>query len=280
MKNGLNRMLCLLSKEFWLYLGTSIGISFFILIFKPFPIDDMDFDNRKTFISGLGAIVFLNIFLLRTVIRSLKEDHISGYQEFSYLNLINVLIIWILNIITFIIYLKFAGQLLISYYLFFKLTLIGLAPPLILAFYDKFQDLKHQIEALHIVAIIKQKKLDSYEKEHQNQSIEFVSENKHDVIRLLTIDIQFVKSSDNYVEINYIEEGKLKKRLVRNTLRNVELQLKPFGNFVRCHRNCIVNICHVENISTYCKNHTLTIKDNNENLPVSRQYLLKIKEAI
>jgi DNA-binding LytR/AlgR family response regulator len=125
-----------------------------------------------------------------------------------------------------------------------------------------------------------QRKIGKYEVADLNHSIEFISEKKDEIIHLLIVNILFFKAADNYVEIHSLEDEQVKKKLIRNTLRNIEIQIKPFKNFVRCHRNCIVNIDHVENSTTFCKDHTLIIKGHHDKIPVSRQFLLKINEAL
>jgi len=45
-------------------------------------------------------------------------------------------------------------------------------------------------------------------------------------------DVAFIKSVDNYVEIAYKEGEHFRKKLIRNTLINIEHQMKPFPNFI------------------------------------------------
>jgi hypothetical protein len=280
MKNRLNHIVQLLNKELGLYLGIGFGVAFFIFIFKPFPLDHIDFDNRKIFILGVGVIVSLVIFLIRSVFPYVSNNNDQDIHGPVLRSGPGNLVIWALNIIAISVYLKFAGTISLSYYLFFKVFLISITPPLILAFYDKMSGLNRINEALIREGIIMQGRIDKYEGEHLNKSIEFITENKSETIRLLTGDILFFKSSDNYVEIHFLEGTQARKKLIRNTLNNIELQIKPFANFVRCHRNCIVNVYHIENTTSFNKNHALIMKGPGEQIPVSRQYLLKIKEAL
>jgi DNA-binding LytR/AlgR family response regulator len=82
------------------------------------------------------------------------------------------------------------------------------------------------------------------------------------------------------VEIVYKDGDHLKKKLIRNTMKNIEQQIKSYSNFIRCHRICIVNTYYVEKLDRKYNSHWLTIKGYQEQLPVSRQYLLKLKDAI
>jgi DNA-binding LytR/AlgR family response regulator len=78
----------------------------------------------------------------------------------------------------------------------------------------------------------------------------------------------------------YAEGEILKKKLMRNTLKNIEQQLRQYSNFLRSHRICIVNILFIEKLYRNNESHWLAIKGFNGALPVSRQYLIKLKEAI
>jgi DNA-binding LytR/AlgR family response regulator len=82
------------------------------------------------------------------------------------------------------------------------------------------------------------------------------------------------------VEIVYKEGESCKKKLIRNTLRNIETQIKQYTNFIRCHRTCIVNVHFIERLDRDSNNHWLIIRGFDETIPVSRQFLLKVKEAL
>jgi DNA-binding LytR/AlgR family response regulator len=82
------------------------------------------------------------------------------------------------------------------------------------------------------------------------------------------------------VEIVYKEGTAYRKKLIRNTMKNIELQIRQYSNFIRCHRVCIVNLHFIEKLNRDEHNHWLTIKGLDEPIPVSRQYLLKLREAL
>ena len=158
--------------------------------------------------------------------------------------------------------------------------LICLAPPVVIKLYGSHKELKQQIESL-----VKEKKqilkqVEKYEEDYVNKSIEFVSDNSSDRLNLLIANVIFIKSADNYVEIIYREGDNYRKKLIRNTLRNIEYQIRSYSNFIRCHRVCIVNTHYIEKLHKNYDSHWLSIKGYDEQIPVSRQYLLKLKEAI
>jgi len=77
-----------------------------------------------------------------------------------------------------------------------------------------------------------------------------------------------------------MEGNHIKKKLIRNTLKNTELHIKQYSNFIRCHRTCIVNMHYIEKLNHDYNSYWLKIKGYDEKIPVSRQYLLKLKEAL
>ena len=185
-----------------------------------------------------------------------------------------------LNSVAFAFYLRYVGFVPISFYIMFRVVLICLAVPVILKLYDTVKELKQQNESLIYEKKSIQKQIEKYEKDYLNKSIRFVSENNTEELNLLIADVVFIKSADNYVEIVYKEDENFKKKLIRNTLKNIEQQTRPYSNFIRCHRICVVNTHHIEKLNKSYNNHWLTIKGYNEQIPVSMQYLLKLKEIL
>lgn len=74
------------------------------------------------------------------------------------------------------------------------------------------------------------------------------SENQKDWIKLEIDDLLFLKSSDNYVAVIYLDNsGDVKKKLIRNTLKNIEQQALH-SLLVRCHQSYIINLGKVTEV--------------------------------
>jgi hypothetical protein len=280
MNKKFNRFVQLLNKELRLLLSISFGIFLFTLFFQPFPLERFDFNNRLLFIAGFGAIIFLFMFLLRVAFPwMIQKSHQNGNEPVltSYLS---GFIILTLSAIAFTFYLRYVGLVSISFYIVFKVVLICLVPPVALKLYDVNEELIQQNESLISERKIIQKQVEKYEEDNLNKSIEFISETSTENLILLIAEVIFIQSADNYVEIAYMDGEYFKKRLIRNTLKNIELQIKQYSNFIRCHRTCIVNLHYVEKLNLDYSSHWITIKGYKERIPVSRQYLLKLKEAL
>jgi len=172
------------------------------------------------------------------------------------------------------------GSVSISFFLIVKVVLICFAPPVVLTLYDANKELIKQNESLISERKIIQKQIEKYEEDNLNKTIEFISETSTENLSLLIAEVIFIQSADNYVEIAYMDGDNLKKKLIRNTLKNIELQVKQYSNFIRCHRTCIVNMHYIEKLNQDYSSHWITIKGCDEKIPVSRQYLLKLREAL
>lgn len=269
-----------LKRELGLLLSISFGVFLFILVFQPFPFVGFDYNNSLLFVGGLGMIIFVIMVLMRITIPSFLR---RTNQENNILNLplyFNGFIILLLSSVAFEFYLRYVGQVSITFFITLKVVLICLAPTLALRFFDLVSELKLQNESLIVEKKIIQKQIEKYEEDFLSKTIEFISEHNSENFSLLISEVVFIKSADNYVEIIYKEGDNYKKKLIRNTLKNIELQIKPYSNFLRCHRICIVNLHYIEKINRDNGNHWLTLKGYEKQVPVSRQYLLKLKEAL
>jgi hypothetical protein len=280
MTSKFNRLVQSLKENLSIILSTSFGIFLFFLFFQPFSLDRFDFDDRLLFIAGFGGIVFLFMFLSRIVFLWLTlNDHQNGGESVP-TSYISGFFILALSSVAFVFYMRYVGFISISFYVVFKVVLICLFPPVVLWLYDTNKEIYRQNELLITEKKILQKHVEKYEEDNLNKSIEFVSETNTENLTLLVAEVVYVQSADNYVEILYKQGDDFKKKLIRNTLKNIEVQIKQYSNFIRCHRICIVNMHYIEKLNQNYSNHWITIKGYHEKIPVSRQYLLKIKEAL
>jgi DNA-binding LytR/AlgR family response regulator len=140
--------------------------------------------------------------------------------------------------------------------------------------------LRHHNDLLIKEKKVIQKQVEKYEEDYLNKTISFTSDTGTDSLNLLIADVVFIRSADNYVEIVYREADVIRKKLIRNTLKGIEKILKDYTNFIRCHRICIVNSHYIDKLIRNYSSYWIVIKDYEEKVPVSRQYLIKIKEVV
>ena len=274
--NALSRVIRLIMNDFGLYFSISLGVFIFILFFQPFPIDSFDFNNSLLVTAGMAVIVLFTIIFVRNILPSFFRHR----PEPSLPLFTDSAIILIFSTVAFAFYLRYVGSVSISFYIMSKVFFICLVPPVVIRIFDFIRDMKKLNESLLTEKGEIQKQVDKYEEDYLNKTLDFIPEGSGESMSLLLSDIAIVKSADNYVEIVYVEDKIFKRKLLRSTLKNVEQMLKPYGNFIRCHRICIVNTLFIEKLNRKFNNNWLTIRGYDEQIPVSRQYILKIREAL
>lgn len=279
-KKKLDQLIEDLKEELGLLLSISFGVFLFVLFFQPFPFVGFDFNNSLLFVGGMGTIIFFIMVLVRITIPRLFRRNNQEIKEFILPPYFSGFVIFIFSAVALVFYIRYVGTVSITFFITFKVVLVCLTPPLILNFFDLVNELKEQNELLVVEKKIFQKQVEKYEEDNLNKSIDFTSENNSENLTLLISEVALIKSADNYVEIVYKEGNDYKKKLIRNTLKNIEIQIKQYSNFLRCHRICIVNLHYIERLTRINNNHLLIIKGFDEQVPVSRQYLIKLKEAL
>jgi DNA-binding LytR/AlgR family response regulator len=117
-------------------------------------------------------------------------------------------------------------------------------------------------------------------KERKAEPVVFQCEWQNEKIELMPDDVMMIRSADNYVDIYYRGDDKIEHKLLRNTLKNIQSFLRNYPEFLRCHRTCIINSSYILNMTNSYKGHRLKLLDMDEEIPVSRQYLLGIKDVL
>jgi hypothetical protein len=91
----------------------------------------------------------------------------------------------------------------------------------------------------------------------------------------IAIDLEqilYMKSADNYVAVYYLKDSKVKKELVRTTMKKLETELRDFP-IRRCHRSFMVNIKKISVSEKSQQGLSLSLKDYpDEVIPVSKNY--------
>ena len=280
MKIKLTQFIYSFKDDLRLLLSISFGVFLFVLFFQPFPLDEIDFNNRLLLIAGLAVIVFLFMVLVRFFVQWLKQKYEQSIQEYGLSSFLGGFIILVLSSVAFAFYLRYVGSVRISFYIMLKILLICLAPPVALWQFDTLKELKEQNAALLQEKETIPGKVEKEEDDYLTHSIEIISENSGENLNLLVSDIIFIRSADNYIEIIFKEGDVFRKKLLRNTLKNIEQQVRQYSNFTRCHRICIVNTSYIDKLNRNYSSHWLTLKGLDERLPVSIQYVMKLKEML
>ncbi|MEQ6119681.1 LytTR family DNA-binding domain-containing protein [Reichenbachiella sp. MALMAid0571] len=117
------------------------------------------------------------------------------------------------------------------------------------------------------------------EPEKQNSLyVRLLGKNKEDVLELNPMDIVFIEARGNYVEVNYkSHSNEIKKKVLRTSIIELQVQLNSFTYLYNCHRSYIVNLYTVIEMTGTLKSKKAVLRCVNElyNIPISR---LKMEE--
>jgi len=245
----------------------TLGIFLFILFFQPFDIQDFSSNNQLLIIAGFAAITFLSMGLFLIVFpRSFPG--IFNKEHFN-IDAVNHGFMFVFNTVASVFYIRYVGQLEITFYIVFKIALICLIPLVIIRINAKFQLLLDQVKIITAQRNELMKNLDQNAK-LESPVIEILSEVKNETLKLNLADVILVSSADNYINVVYQSKGKIERKLIRNTLKNIELLFKPYTDIIRCHRTCLINKNYVDKLSMSYKGYRLKMQHFEEEVPVSR----------
>jgi DNA-binding LytR/AlgR family response regulator len=93
-------------------------------------------------------------------------------------------------------------------------------------------------------------------------------------------DLILISSEGNYVQLYYMLNDKLTKKLIRKTLKDTRQYLSPYNSFFQCHRSHIVNIDKIVSYKGNAKGFRASLKHLEFKVPISRVYIDIFKERL
>lgn len=274
----INQFIALSKKYFKSYLVIAIAVFLFILFFQPFSAIIFEFENKLLFIAGFGMIIFLILVIVQVIFQRHLIHVEADDEENSLLNSLYYLSQIALNSIAYAFYIRYVGHTDITFNLMLRVIVISLSLPVTIHLKNTIASQRGRIKKLIHENRLIQDQLKQFSENYVNRFIELNSDNSSDNIRILVSDLIFLKSADNYVEVGFRDGDDFKKKMIRNTLKNIEKQLEEFNNFVRTHRSSIVNIQYIDKLHKNFNTYWLTLEETRETIPVSRQYLMAVKD--
>ncbi|MFC2090102.1 LytTR family transcriptional regulator DNA-binding domain-containing protein [Bacteroidota bacterium] len=93
-------------------------------------------------------------------------------------------------------------------------------------------------------------------------------------------NVLYIESTDNYVTVYVQDKERIKKVMLRNTMKRLEIELEK-TMFRRCHRSYMVNFQNVKMVRLVGTTLYIYIDATEEiKIPVSRTYVEKVHETI
>jgi len=220
-----------LKNHYWIALALGLWIVLFLYFSKPFGINDIP-NNKLFFLLPFYGILQSISYCLPLFYQNnklLKDINWTIKNELIFLGLIIV----------------FAAILNFGFYKYFVVSNINYA----FNFIEYLQ--LFYLPALTIVLpfiIISRLLLGKFsEKNNAQAKITIKGKGQYDFINLKAEALVFIQSSDNYIEINFIENKVINKKLIRGTISEVE---HTFPELLKTHRSYLINPTHFKQFKT------------------------------
>ena len=268
----------------------SLFVFVFLLIFQPFGLSTTRPDLRIYLILGYTCVCFIiisgNCFIPVLFKKIFFEENWTVYKHILWR-------IWMIFTIAAGNYLfacifnriyDFFRLDLNTFLLFILVTfLIAIIPMSLYSLYDYNRLLKKHLNTANDISLrLSSSALFSIEKTKLIKDFYVIlfSENKNEEFNIDFNRLLYISSEDNYVGIVYEDDNRLKKHLLRNSLKNIESQITNHPFLVRCHRAHIVNTSKIIKASGNAQGLILNLEGTDYKIPVSRSYYKEFKRIL
>ena len=253
----------------------SIFALVFINIYSPFNASSWFEVGRIEFFFYSSAFILFGMLII--VVSKLIFFLIAKRRKFTYLlfgiwHVMEVILLAVTYLVVDLVMLNSEAELVERFTGLLFITLLVLAIP-------------YSLSWLWISLKDKREKLEGHT---QNTSQEFrerkmiTFRDETDKLRfsIKSQDILYVESTDNYVTVHTVEKGKIKKIMLRNTMKRLEKELE--GTMIqRCHRSYMVNFENIKLVKLISTNLYIYMDYADEiRLPVSRTYAEHVHEFL
>ena len=260
-------------------ISISLFISLFMLVFEPFGLSGFAGGFKLYLEAGYGVVTLLVLIIDLFVFPFFLNDWFE-LRKWSVLNQI-VLQIWILfsiglaNFVYSSTFLVFSN----GFYAFlifqFYTLVVGLIPILVLTILHQnamlSQNLKLANEMNNNLDITKNVV-------QEDEKVRLIAENGKDKLEVNLSDFIYIGSIGNYVQAFYLVNNEIKNLLLRNTLKQIEEQVKEFTSIMKCHRAFLVNKNMIIRVKGNSQGLRLVLEHTTEEIPVSKNYAKDLKK--
>lgn len=264
----------------WRIIGiVSIFIALFLFVFEPFGLSGVPGSIKIWVLLGYGAVtgfaLFLNLIVLQILMKSwFKSEKWTVLREIVFL-------LWVLFCVGTgnYWYTNLFFNAIGSFALFQLYTLsIGIIPVVGITLISQNVQLRNNYKKAEDLNALLLYNLPN--EKGAKTPIALCSETGKTEVELDLMQLLYLESDGNYVNVHYIEEEKEMYTLIRISLKGINEQLSAFSQMVKCHRAYMVNISHVYKVTGNAQGLILSLKHTNDKVPVSRSYVSVVRSVI
>jgi len=248
---------------------TGFFITLFLIVFRPFGINNWNAPFLNLKIAGYGVVTALILltryFVIPKLFRNFEKSETWTLGLELGTTFITISVIAIVNFY----YLNLIVPVSVSHINFINMAtytfLLGIFPVSTLICLNYILQLNKYLALASVLTVHRQLN------EKNCEGIWFTAENGLDKINLHLEDLVYIEAEDNYCGVNHYQDGILEKRLLRNTLTHLQNQLHEHA-LVRCHRSFMINLNQVKKVIGNAQGYRFCIRASTLQVPVGRKY--------
>jgi hypothetical protein len=270
-------------KRWAVILVISLFIASFLVLFQPFGLHNLESGLKSLLLAGYGLVtcivLLIDIYLIPSLFPALfREEHWTVLREFLLLCWIVITIAignYLYSVLLAIVpWTGFRGLLVFTGFTF-AIAVIPITGVIVISHNALLRkNLKASMQLNQVVLEKEASRLPDTRK------LLITSGNEQQKIELPATNLICLESEGNYVQTWFLEEGKVRRVLIRNTITNVTAQVGATENLFKCHRAFIINLSHIKNISGNSQGYRVLLKYLDKEVPVARNYSKSFRQAI
>ncbi|PQJ78327.1 LytTR family DNA-binding domain-containing protein [Polaribacter porphyrae] len=207
-------------------LGLAVWIFVFLYYTEPLDVGEFRDEEKFSFLIGyscIGGLSYLLFLPFQYLILKKSANNWTIFNEFLFLFTFSICTITVSRL--FYLYVVMANERnpYGLWYMLISIFLPAIATILPIIIFGRFAFGKYK------------------NKQTEAKKIEIKGEGNYEGLRLFFNDIICIQSSDNYIEVFYLNGNELKKTLIRNKLSVIA---DEFPELLRTHRSYIINPYH------------------------------------
>jgi len=253
---------------------TALFSMIFINIYKPFGSEYWKEISQTEFFLISGVMVIAGIFILalsRTIMYGVAKSSPLAYWQYFFWIFVEVAIIALIYSFTMKIEYKLPRDFIELFYVAFLYTALVLFLPYSVTWlYFALQDAGNVIKKITAEENFVDFGVDLLHFKDDKENLRFSVSLKN---------LLFIESADNYLEINYLNKGKVARFILRNSLKTIEEKFGIKPPLLRCHRSYMINIEKIK-VLRKDKDGVFLVLDIEglPDIPVSKSYTEKITQ--
>ena len=228
----------------------SLWLVVFLIVIAPYDAADLGFKQRFQILPVYGLFSFVTYIILIP----LQNWIFNLYSKWTILH----------EVLFFIV---FTGILLIQCFIYYKSDIVNGEYN-----FETFTLYVYIPITVIVLSIFIFSRWFINKKKPKQEAIVLKGDNKLDMLKILPKELICISSADNYVEVCYLANGELNKKLLRNTLKVMQ---QDIPHLLQVHRSYLINPIHF--VEWKGSNSIVLTKME---VPVSKKYKTSLLEVL